>query len=123
MVGGYAATGTYSVGQTLGNGDGTRQAGTYALLSQQSSRDALTQFGQVLTNLISSLGKIGANDSRLQTFNSILQTSRGNYLQAASQIFDLDVAQESAQSTRLSILKQAGAAVLTQANQQPALAL
>jgi flagellin len=42
---------------------------------------------------------------------------------AESRIRDVDVAAESAELTRLSILQQAGASVLAQANQAPALAL
>lgn len=46
-----------------------------------------------------------------------------NYQSAASQIQDVDVASEAANLTKGSILQQAGAAVLAQANQQPALTL
>ena len=69
------------------------------------------------------LGAIGAAQARLQTAVSNLQQTRENYLTAASQITDVDVAQETAQLTKAQILQQAGAAVLAQANQSPALAL
>ena len=42
---------------------------------------------------------------------------------AESRIRDADVAAEAAELTRLSILQQAGTAILAQANQQPSLAL
>jgi flagellin len=52
-----------------------------------------------------------------------LSSSRENFAAAAGRIMDADVAEESAALTRTQILQQAGAAVLSQANQQPALAL
>jgi flagellin-like hook-associated protein FlgL len=110
-------------------GNGSAQAvvapttGTFSLLSQQSSRQALTQFGQVLNRLTASLGQVGANESRLQTVNNVLQQARENYTSAASQILDVDVASEAANLTKGNILQQAGAAILSQANQQPTLAL
>jgi flagellin-like hook-associated protein FlgL len=97
--------------------------GFYSLLTQRSSRDALTQFGQVLSSLTASLGQLGANQSRLQTVTNVLQQTRINYESAASQIVDVDVATEAANLAKNNILQQAGAAILAQANQQPALAL
>jgi flagellin len=49
--------------------------------------------------------------------------ARENFNAAESRIMDVDVAEESSQLTRLSILQQAGTAILAQANQQPQLAL
>jgi flagellin len=49
--------------------------------------------------------------------------ARENFQAAESVIRDVDVASESAELTRLSILQQAATAVLAQANQQPRLAL
>jgi len=110
-------------------GNGSAQAivapavGAHSLLSQQDSLDALTAFDQILDRLTASLGQLGANESRLSAVSNVLQQTRANYTSAASQILDVDVAEESAHLARTEILQQAGAAVLTQANQQPALAL
>ena len=52
-----------------------------------------------------------------------LTVARENFAAAESRIRDVDVASEAAELTRLSILQQAGASVLAQANQQPQLAL
>ena len=76
-----------------------------------------------LVRVNSELAAIGAAQSRLSTAAGTLQVARENYLSAASQITDVDVAQESARLIRAQILQQAGAAVLAQANQSPALAL
>jgi flagellin len=62
-------------------------------------------------------------ESRLQVAINALTVSRENFASAESRIRDVDVASEAAELTRLNILQQAGAAVLAQANQQPALAL
>src|SRR5262249_49713441 len=111
----------------LGNGSAqiavAPTLGTFSLLSRQDSLRALTQFGTVLNRLTASIGKIGANESRLQTVNNVLSESHVNFDNAASQIQDVDVAQESATLVRTQILQQAGASILAQANQQPALAL
>ncbi len=57
------------------------------------------------------------NPKQLQYFIVI------NYTSAESRIRDTDIAKDAADVTRLSILQQAGAAVLAQANQQPSIAL
>ena len=53
----------------------------------------------------------------------MLGSSVENMAAASGRIMDADVAEEAANLTRTQILQQAGAAVLGQANQQPALAL
>lgn len=68
-------------------------------------------------------GTLGAAESRLDTTIRNLQVARENFLAAESRIRDVDVAYEAAELTRLSILQQAGTAILAQANQQPQLAL
>jgi len=52
----------------------------------------------------------------LDTATSLLFSSRINFQQAASQITDVDVAEESSALTRANIIQNAGAAVLAQAN-------
>jgi flagellin len=80
-----------------------------------------------VNNAISSLaiqrGNLGASEARLSVAIKNLSVSRENFAAAESRIRDVDVAEESAELTRLNILQQAGAAVLAQANQQPQLAL
>jgi flagellin len=80
-------------------------------------------FQRKLDQLCAQRGEIGAFQSRLGVAVNTLSVSRENYLSARSQITDADVAQESAQLLKNQILQQAGAAVLAQANQAPALAL
>jgi flagellin len=87
------------------------------------ARQALPVFKQKLDQLASQRGQIGAFEARLSTAVSTTRVASENYATAASQISDADVATEAAKLVRNQILQQAGAAILAQANQAPALAL
>jgi flagellin len=65
----------------------------------------------------------GAAMNRLDGAVSNIQSMSNNLSAAHSRIKDADIAQETADMSRNSVLSQAGAAVLTQANQAPQLAL
>jgi len=91
--------------------------------SQIAARSALDAVKGAISSLTTNRGTLGATESRLNVTVTNLQVARENFAAAESQIRDVDVASEAAQLTRLNILQQAGAAVLAQANQQPALAL
>ena len=95
----------------------------YSIHSISSAKTALTSLQQNLEDLTQEVGVIGAAQSRLSIGINNLQIASTNYRAASSQIMDTDVAQESAELVRLNILQQAGASILAQANQQPALAL
>lgn len=66
---------------------------------------------------------LGGAQSRFESVVNIIDSTSLAYTSARSQIMDLDVAEESADMARNSILKQAGIAVLAQANLQPQLLL
>lgn len=68
-------------------------------------------------------GDLGAVQSRLEGLISQLAVSAENLSAAESRIRDVDVAAESAELTRYSILQQASISVLSQANVQPQAAL
>lgn len=89
----------------------------------QKARLRLDQQRKVLSVINSQIGSLGAFESRLNVALANLTTTRENYLAAAGRITDVDIAAESAELVRRSILTQTGAAVLAQANQSPALAL
>ena len=99
------------------NAAGTAANGQVAALS------ALDAVKLAIGSLTTNRGTLGAAESRLGVAINSLQVARENFASAESQIRDVDVAEEAANLTRLNILQQAGAAVLAQANQQPALAL
>ncbi len=91
--------------------------------SSVASLSALAAVKTAINSLTFQRGTLGASSSRLNVAVNNLQVARENFASAESQIRDVDVASEAANLTRLNILQQAGAAVLAQANQQPALAL
>ena len=97
-------------------------AGT-AVEGQDAARSALDAVKLAIGSLTTNRGTLGAAESRLGVAITNLSVARENFNSAESQIRDVDVAEEAANLTRLNILQQAGAAVLAQANQQPALAL
>ncbi len=112
-----------SIGLMLGNPVSSATIGDIDISSQASARTALDDTKEILSRLSNSLGSIGASQSRLETSLASLSVSRENSLQAEARIRDADIAHEAGQLVRLQILQQAGASVLAQANQQPALAL
>ncbi len=90
---------------------------------QSAARATLDAVNLAIDSLASTRGKLGAAESRLRVAINNLAVAKENFASAESRIRDVDVASEAAELTRLGILQQAGAAVLAQANQQPALAL
>ncbi|MEM8714123.1 MAG: flagellin, partial [Planctomycetota bacterium] len=71
----------------------------------------------------SARGTLGAQQNRLSSTLRSLANVRENTSAAESRIRDVDVAMETADLTRNSILQQAATSILSQANQQPQLAL
>jgi flagellin len=96
---------------------------TTALRAQEASRSALNAVTVAIDSLTRSRGTIGSAESRLNIAIQNLQIARENFAAAESRIRDVDVAFEAAELTRLNILQQAATSVLSQANQQPSLAL
>ena len=115
--------------QSLGLATTGSSALTYSIsgasieAGQSASRAALDAVNGAIGSLSQTRGNLGAVESRLRVAINNLSVARENFAAAESRIRDVDVASEAAELTRLSILQQAGAAVLAQANQQPALAL
>ncbi len=93
------------------------------LEAQSAARLALDAINSAITSVTRNRGTLGAAESRLETTIQNLLTARENFQAAESRIRDADVAAEAAELTRLTILQQAGTAILAQANQQPQLAL
>ena len=97
--------------------------GTTDLASISASRAALDAINAAIVSVTRNRGTLGAAESRLALTIENLQVARENFTAAESRIRDVDVAYEAAELTRLTILQQAGTAILAQANQQPQLAL
>ncbi len=88
-----------------------------------SAQSALGILTSAIATITEKRGTLGAYQSRLVTSISNLRVARENFSAAESRIRDADVAAETANLTRAQILQQAGVAILSQANQQPTLAL
>lgn len=97
--------------------------GSLAVSSQPAAQSAIGTIISAIETIATKRGSLGAVESRLNTAIANLRVARENFAAAESRIRDADVAEETANLTRASILQQAGVAVLAQANQQPALAL
>ncbi|MBM3978043.1 MAG: flagellin, partial [Planctomycetes bacterium] len=76
-----------------------------------------------IDNVTTTRGALGAAQNRLTSAISSILNTRENLSAAESRIRDVDVAIETADLTRNSILQQAAVSVLAQANTQPQLAL
>lgn len=96
---------------------------SFNLLNQANARQAMDLLEENLNRISSAVARIGASQSRISTAASVLGTTRENFAAAESQIKDADIAFESSQLVRGRLLQQASAAILAQANQQPAIAL
>jgi flagellin len=114
---------------SLGLAPANSSAHSYSIIgmtdaeSQSAARFALDAINAAITSVTRNRGTLGAAESRLDTTIQNLLVARENFQAAESRIRDVNVAEEAAELTRLSILQQAGTAILAQANQQPQLAL
>ncbi|MCB0325095.1 MAG: VCBS repeat-containing protein [Bdellovibrionales bacterium] len=95
----------------------------FELLTQDGARATLESMRELLAELSSGRASLGAAEARLTTAIANNQVTGENAESARSSIVDADIAMEAASLVRVSILQEAGAAVLAQANQQTALAL
>ncbi len=91
--------------------------------AMEASRTALDAVMAAIANVSEKRGHLGALNNRLETAINQISSMRENTQAAAARIRDIDVASESAELVRRTIIAQVGAAVLAQANQAPALAL
>ena len=98
--------------------------GTNPPLTGQAAAGRMLSVVLNAINRVSSVrGELGAIESRFTSNISNLNNVVENLSAARSRIQDTDVAAETANLTKLSILQQAGTAILAQANQLPQLAL
>jgi len=94
-----------------------------ALSSASASQATLSTIDSAIDDISRARGRFGATQNRLDsTLRSILN-QRDNLAASESRIRDVDIALETADLARNSILQQAAVSVLAQANLQPQLAL
>ncbi len=84
---------------------------------------AIAALDTAIDTVSTSRGTLGASQNRMTSAIASIATAKENLAAAESRIRDVDVAQETADLTRNSILQQAAVSVLSQANVQPQLAL
>jgi flagellin len=80
---------------------------------------ALSTIDNAITNISTARGNYGAIQNRLEHRLNNLSTYQENLTASESQIRDVDMASEMTNYTKLSVLQQAGTAMLAQANQAP----
>jgi len=97
--------------------------GTFDLTSVTNASNALATIDTAIDSVSSFRGTLGASQNRLQSATRSIATAGENLSAAESRIRDVDVAAETADLTRNSIMQQAAVSVLAQANVQPQLAL
>jgi flagellin len=94
-----------------------------SVAERDSAREGMSAVDSALQLLAENRAELGALQNRIQSTARNLNTYEENLSAAVSQIRDADIAYESAELTKNSILSQAGTAVLSQANQNNMLAL
>jgi flagellin len=97
--------------------------GSETISTVAGANSALTVIDSAIDEVTTARGSLGASQNRLNSAIASILYTRENLSAAESRIRDVDVALETADLTRNSILQQAAVSVLAQANTQPQLAL
>jgi len=113
-------TNTDSNGLNLGRS--TEDGGT-RVDSKESAQQSIGTLDAAIQKVADYRSYLGAIQSRLGSTINNLSVQSENFAAANSRIRDTDFADETAKLTQSNILKQAGVAVLSQANQSPQAAL
>ncbi len=91
--------------------------------SAEGAQQAIRICDTTLCQIDQERGELGAIQNRFESTISNLQNISENLAAARSRILDADIAVETSSLTKQNILQQAGISILSQANQQPQLAL
>ncbi len=91
--------------------------------SKGDARSALDSVGDAIKKVAAMRGSFGAIQSRMGSTINNIEVYKENLSAANSRIKDADIAEESANLAKTSILQNAGVATLSQANQTTGLAL
>ena len=111
-----------SVGEKgLNLGDGAEEGAHVS--SKSGSQLSLDKLDSAITKVSGFRATLGSIQSRLGSTVNNLSVQSENYSAANSRVRDTDFAEETAKMAQNNILKQAGVAVLSQANQNPQAAL
>jgi flagellin len=107
---------------SLGIGSSQNESGT-RIDSKQEAQRTISTVNVAMEKIASFRASLGAAQNRLESTDRNLSTASTNLSAARSRIKDADFAVETAELTQANIMQQAGAAVLSQANQLPSVAL
>jgi len=107
---------------SLGLGNSQNSEGT-RIDTKHSAQNSIMQVNKAMESIASYRGTLGAVQNRLESTDRNLAIQVESLSAAKGRIKDADFAAESAEYTQQSILQQAGASVLAQANQLPQIAL
>jgi flagellin len=108
-----------------GNGAGAiaNFAGAVVAFTGGGSGQALNGIDRMLDNVSTMRSELGAIQNSLESKAEYLNVAKENAMSSRSRIRDVDVAKESSAMVKSQILQQTSAAMLSQANQTPQLAL
>jgi len=96
---------------------------TTNILTAKNALKAIDRIDQAINDLNKFRATLGATQNRLESTINNLNNYVQKLIDANSRILDADVAKEAAELTQNNIKRQAAAAMLAQANQNPAIAL
>jgi flagellin len=108
---------------TIGDIDSTALVLTTTISTAANAQSALTSVSTAIQTISNRRASLGALQNRLESVVSNIDTVVENLTAAESRIRDADIAAETANMTKYSILVQAGVSILAQANQSPMVAL
>ncbi len=91
--------------------------------TQQGAQEAISIVDDAISQIDGERANLGAIQNRFESTISNLHNISENLSAARSRILDADIAAETSSLTKHNILQQAGISILSQANQQPQLAL
>jgi len=94
-----------------------------AFASGQSCSDFIDVIDQAISKVSSCRSKVGAYQNRLDATLESLTIQEENLSASLSELRDADIAKEAAELTKQQILQQSSAALLSQANSNPQIAL
>ena len=112
-----------TISMTMTDVDAAALALTGDVTSAANAGTALGVLDSAINSVSTGRGVLGAGINRMNSAIQSIASARENLSAAESRIRDVDVAMETADLSRNSIMQQAAVSVLAQANQQPQLAL
>ena len=118
-------TSTVALNLGRGNDDSENSIGVFqageknSVVSKNRAQRSIVKIDDAINTIAGYRADLGAIQNRLNSTISNLAIQSENYSAANSRIRDTDFAEETTKNTQSNILKQAGVAVLAQANQSP----